>query len=120
MTTLHLHLDIQDQDLQKALQEALEGEIVKLTRESRGEIVKLTRESLGEIIQDEVSQKLRGALTNTIPSLVRDQINYQVRDAVKKLLETTLADESWLKTEFKEMVRESIVFVVDKHLRKSL
>ena len=111
MNTLHLHLDIQDKDLEKAVREAIEGEITRLTREK-----------IGEVVGVEVSRKLQSVISGASNSLT-NQVDREMRLQVKTIVEAEMKltmNPAYLKDEFREMVKATIASVVKDAMKNVL
>lgn len=102
-----LHVDMADEDLKKAVQEAIGGEIKSMTREA-----------MEQIIGETVSEKLTQTFTS---GRIADMTNSTIRAVVKEAINNQMQEWVWnqktIKPEFKALVKETIKEIMDGYLK---
>lgn len=106
MTAIHLNFDLNDPAIARALREAVEAEIVSLTR------ARMT-----EVISGEVNTKM--IASGVLERKMTEEVSRVVKEVVRPMLVSSLSDGEF-KAEFREMVRQEIKAVVYELLRKVL
>ncbi len=103
-----LHTDLLDEEIKKAVREAVQGEITALTREA-----------LSNVVQEEVARKV-GTITpgnEYIQRITREQLKEQVRELIRNEILSKYAGEGVLKDEYRKVVKEVVREILSVSLR---
>ena len=102
-----VHVDLADEDLRKAVQEAIKGEIVSLTRKA-----------IEDIIGQSVSEKLSiDANSNKIENMIRNAVDHDVKTYIREqMCSQVWIDKDSLNPKFAKLIRDAVQDILKRSL----